>query len=309
MGEDELALKKAIECGDPDLIFKVIFNVIIGRTFSDLIELLDMHPRARDSFTAYCREVDPELLVELLRSSNSGPERANNLIKTAYSTALSHYQEYLVSNDRNREQKYNSSGHEMRLTLERAIETIGPNKEHAFTRKMIDEAIRLHAPYSVSDAIKIAITAGDIATSLKIKSDFKVPDKRYYWIRIRVHTMQKDWASLEKFSKEKFPPIGFLPFVEECEAAGAPKTETVKYISRIPDLSERASAFEIANMMEQAVAAAEAAKNTTLLDRFRVVAKTYTAQQNINVTSTFEKGFENLRDRLNQAASQSFKYR
>ena len=146
--------------------------------------------------------------------------------------------------------------------------------------------------------------AGDINLSLKIKADFKVPEKRYCWTRIRAHVAKRDWAALERFSREKYlPSVGFMPFVEECVAAGAPESETSKYIARIPDLSERAAAYEVAGMMKEAMETAEAAKNSTLLDRMRVgvAATTYSASQSLNVnnvSSTFEKSFSNLKEKM-----------
>jgi hypothetical protein len=42
----------------------------------------------------------------------------------------------------------------------------------------------------------------------KLKSDFKVPDKRYWWIKIAAYAKLDNWKKLEKFSKQK-SPIGF----------------------------------------------------------------------------------------------------
>ena len=309
MGESEAALQKAVDCGDPDMVFHVLFNVLNAKTFPEFAALLCEHPRAKEMFIEYCRDTDPDLLMEVLRATGSNVALAETLIRNAYATASTHYQEYLESTDKKKDQKYASTANEMRLTLEMAIDAYGGSKDVAFSRKALEEAVRLHAPYSVSDAIRIAVQSGDLSAAQKLKSDFKVPEKRYYWIRIRAHASNRDWASLERFSREKFPSIGFMPFVECCVAAGAPQNETAKYIARIPDLSERASAFEMAGMLEQAMEAAEAAKNSSLLDRMRAAATTYSASQNLNtfqsnvtnVTSTVEKGFTNLRDKFRAA--------
>ena len=303
MGESEAALRKAIDCGEPDLVFMVLFSVMGERTFPEFVALLNEHPRARDLYVSYCRDTDPDLLVELLRATGGGAAQAEMLVQGAYADAFEGYREYVGSEDKQREARLKSSAGEMRLALERAIEAYGGAKETAFARRALEEAVRLHAPYSVSDAIRLAVKAGDIGLSLKIKADFKVPEKRYCWTRIRAHAAKRDWAALERFSREKFPSVGFMPFVEECVAAGAPEAETSKYIARIPDLSERAAAFEAAGMLKEAMETAEAAKNSTLLDRMRVgvAATTYSASQSLNVnnvSSTFEKSFSSLKEKM-----------
>jgi hypothetical protein len=36
----------------------------------------------------------------------------------------------------------------------------------------------------------------------------QVPDKRFYWLKVFALATAKQWDALEKFSKEKKPPIG-----------------------------------------------------------------------------------------------------
>jgi len=39
----------------------------------------------------------------------------------------------------------------------------------------------------------------------------QVPDKRFYWLKVFALATAKQWEALEKFSKEKKPPIGRMP--------------------------------------------------------------------------------------------------
>lgn len=49
-----------------------------------------------------------------------------------------------------------------------------------------------------------------------MKAEYKVSDKRFWWLRIQVLTDSFQWEELEKFSKSKKSPIGYEPFVEVC---------------------------------------------------------------------------------------------
>lgn len=95
---------------------------------------------------------------------------------------------------------------------------------------------------------------------------FQVSEKRWYWLKVFALATIRDWDALEKFSKEKRPPIGkiflvkwklvplllacwstfilflrlgYRPFVEACVDAGE-KGEALKYIPKLADLRERA---------------------------------------------------------------------
>lgn len=69
---------------------------------------------------------------------------------------------------------------------------------------------------SVHDTIKQLLNIGDIKQADKMKSEYKVQDRRYWWIRIQVYADHFQWDELEKFSKSKKSPIGYEPFVEVC---------------------------------------------------------------------------------------------
>lgn len=43
----------------------------------------------------------------------------------------------------------------------------------------------------------------------KIKVDFKIPEKRFYWTMLKALVKQRDWESLEKFANSKKSPIGY----------------------------------------------------------------------------------------------------
>lgn len=95
---------------------------------------------------------------------------------------------------------------------------------------------------SLTETIYRLIVLGQTKRASKLKSDYKVPDKRYWWIKIKALVHIKDWAALEKFAREKKSPIGYAPFADECISAGEIK-EAEKYIARIQDHTQRAEYF------------------------------------------------------------------
>ena len=69
---------------------------------------------------------------------------------------------------------------------------------------------------SIYDTLKRLLTLGDIKQAEKMKNEYKVPDRRFWWLRIQVLAENFQWDELEKFSKLKKSPIGYEPFVEVC---------------------------------------------------------------------------------------------
>lgn len=62
---------------------------------------------------------------------------------------------------------------------------------------------------SLSDTIYWCILEGQDKRAHKLKSEFKVPDTRYWWIRIKALAERRRWDDLEKFANSKKSPIGY----------------------------------------------------------------------------------------------------
>lgn len=69
---------------------------------------------------------------------------------------------------------------------------------------------------SVHETIKRLLILGDLKNAEKKRNEYKVPDKRFWWLRIQVLSDGFQWDELDKFAKSKKSPIGYEPFVEVC---------------------------------------------------------------------------------------------
>lgn len=91
---------------------------------------------------------------------------------------------------------------------------------------------------------------GDLRVAEKVKNDFKVPDRKYWWLQIQVMAEQSQWEALEKFAKTKKSPIGYEPFVEVC-LKHKKEREAAKYIQRCRD-DQKIKWFIRASLYEEA---------------------------------------------------------
>ncbi|XP_055906009.1 vacuolar protein sorting-associated protein 16 homolog [Eupeodes corollae] len=84
---------------------------------------------------------------------------------------------------------------------------------------------------TIHDTVLKLLRLGELKEAERIKNDYKIPERRYWWMRIQTLSEKGNFVELEKFSKSKKSPIGYEPFVEVCLNMGNVH-EARKYIAR-----------------------------------------------------------------------------
>ncbi|KAK4278482.1 hypothetical protein QN277_016322 [Acacia crassicarpa] len=298
IGEEDIALMKATESGDTDLVYLVLFHIWQKRQPLDFFGTIQARPLARDLFITYAQYYKHEFLKDFYLSTGQLQDVAFLLWKESWEL------------EKNPTASKGSPLHGPRIKLiEKAKNLFAETKEHAFESKAAEEHAKLlriqhelevttkqaiFVDSSISDTIRTCIVLGNHRAAVRVKTEFKVSEKRWYWLKVFALATVKDWAALEKFSKEKKPPIGYRPFVEACIEADE-KAETLKYIPKLADPRERAESYARIGMAKEATDAASQAKDGELLGRLKL-----TFSQNAAASSIFDT----LRDRLSfQGAS------
>lgn len=69
------------------------------------------------------------------------------------------------------------------------------------------------AGLSVDEFIHKLLIEGFGKRAERVRADWKVPDKRWWWVKLKALAEVKDWDGLEGFAKSKKSPIGYEPFV------------------------------------------------------------------------------------------------
>ncbi|XP_058788264.1 protein VACUOLELESS1-like [Vicia villosa] len=298
IGEEDTALMKATECGDTDLVYLTLFHIWQKRQPLEFFGTIQARQLPRDLFITYARCYKHEFLKDFFLSTGQIQDVAFLLWKESWEL------------EKNPMASKGSPLHGPRIKLiEKAHNLFVETKEHTFESKAAEEHAKLlrlqhelevttkqaiFVDSSISDTIRTCIVLGNHRAALKVKTEFKVSEKRWYWLKVFALATIKDWAALEKFSKEKKPPIGYRPFVEACIEADE-KGEAIKYIPKLADPREKAESYARIGMAKEAADAASQAKDGELLGRLKL-----TFAQNAGGSSIFDT----LRDRLSfQGAS------
>ncbi|KXS16595.1 hypothetical protein M427DRAFT_110909 [Gonapodya prolifera JEL478] len=235
MGSDSLALSKAVASGDTDLVNLVLLHLRRKLSAAEFFRSVASEPAAARRLEVYARrqwEVggeDAGLLKDFYYQDDRRGEGADVLVA----------------------ESLRGTDSAVRIPLLRAaLKLYSEDKELAFEARATEEEIRLiqvqeslekefGRPFldaTISDTVYRLLVMGQASRAQKIRADFKVPDKRFWWLKLKALVRTSNWEELDRFSRTK-SPIGFAPFVDECLKVNAPK-EAAKYVDRIepPDL-------------------------------------------------------------------------
>lgn len=236
MEQDELALKKAIESGDTDLMYLVLLHIKRTKDVQQFIRTISKQPEALDMFISYCKEQEPSLLPELYATPGQEHRALSHKFFTAFHKPNVAEQipsfEKLASSF-SKEQTFERSVAQEQaalLALQRSLDNTLTDSNVNFVGK------------TISETLHHLILLGANKQVQKVRETFQVPDKRYWWIKIKALASIQAWDQLFLFSKQKKSPVGFAPFAEVCLDADE-ITEAVKYIPNISDPITRLDFF------------------------------------------------------------------
>ena len=202
VGEESIALDKAIESGDTDLLFYVLLNLKKKIPLSSFFRTINNRPTATAIVESSAIDQDRDLLKDLYYQDDRRIDGSNLL-----------FTEALTAPD------ISSAGDKLKM----AVKLLRDSKECAPQVTALEEAQRLlrmqeafekelndrFVGLSVGETISKLIKTGNMKRSQKMQTEFKVSDKMYWWIRLRALVSRRDWRELEDISKLKKSPIGW----------------------------------------------------------------------------------------------------
>lgn len=245
--EDELALTKALESGDPNLAYVVIMHLKDKLHQGDFLRIMDTKPVARDLLIQYCRENDPDMLKAFCVQQDHLAMLGNIFIQEAYKC---------------------ESVEEALVCLRESKSSLA-SKEAAFIAKAVDQQTRLldiqrklekqfqcaFINLSVTETIfeLIAMEPCEQQEGIvnQIRKEFDVSERAFHWVKLNALVVSKQFLALETFSKNK-SPIGYAPFVVKCIEANE-RFHAKKYIAKVAAPEQRVHLMIQLGMVPEAV--------------------------------------------------------
>ena len=224
LGENKKALLAATQSGNTDLIYMVLMQLKETTPLSKFQMIIREFPLAQNLYKKYCQLNNVTALKDIYLQEDDFLSQAEMALEEATDSYI----------------KLDSSLIEITNNYKKAhkdleAELCDDHRKLMKQQKAMEEKYsRAFYGLSLHDTIKELLILGDIKQAEKIRSDHKMSDKHFWYLRIEILGANYQWDELEKFSKSKKPPVGFEPFVEVCLKARN-LNEAKKYISKCRD--------------------------------------------------------------------------
>ena len=274
MGEDTLALDKAIESGDTDLIYFVLNSLKKRLPLAQFFRVINTRPVATALVESSARFQDTELLKDLYYQDDRRLDGANVLVSESIS-------------------EHDAGKRNDKLKI--ASKLLADTKEFALHRSFIDEIPKLlkhqqtfeldfqpekFAGLSANETMFKLMRLGAMKRAQKIQAEFKVSERSFWWIRLRALVAKRDWTELEELSKLKRSPIGWEPFFNEILGAGNTRIAAL-FVTKCVTLpyKDRIEMFVKCGLIGKAAEEASRARDKEALVELRAKASGKDAQE------------------------------
>lgn len=202
VGEENIALDKAIESGDTDLVFYVLLNLKKKIPLSSFFRTINKRPTASAIVESSAVDQDQELLKDLYYQDDRRLDGANLLLTEALS----------ASDLNGTTDKLKSAAKLLRDSKEYSTQVTALEEaqkllrfQEAFEKDLNERFVGL----SVNATLDKLINQGHLKRSQKVQTEFKVNDKTFSWIRLRALVARREWREIEELSKAKKSAIGW----------------------------------------------------------------------------------------------------
>ncbi|KAF6089760.1 VPS16 core subunit of CORVET and HOPS complexes [Phyllostomus discolor] len=224
MKRSKLALSKAIESGDTDLVFTVLLHLKNELNRGDFFMTLRNQPMALSLYRQFCKHQELETLKDLYNQDDNHQELGSFHIRASY--AEERIEGRVAALQTAADAFYKAKNEFAAKATEDQMRLL------RLQRRLEEELGRQFLDLSLHDTVTTLILDGHNKRAEQLARDFRIPDKRLWWLKLTALADLEDWEELEKFSKSKKSPIGYLPFVEICMKQHN-KYEAKKYASRV----------------------------------------------------------------------------
>ncbi|KAB8343224.1 hypothetical protein FH972_022814 [Carpinus fangiana] len=279
MDQGALALDKAIESGDTDLVLISLLHLRQKLPLASFFRTINSRPVATALVEATARADDREMLKDLYYQD----DRRNDGAMLLYADALA--------------QK------DTQTTLARlrpALNLLQETKDLAPQARLVEDTAKLLRAQEALDAdeslrppsaegqepqqrvrfkglplnetIYRLFLMGQGKRALKLQAEHKMSERAFWWLRLRAQVAGRSWRDLEEFgTKTKKSPIGWEAFFNEVLGAGNSKLAGSVFVPKCTGLTprERADMYLRCGMIAKAAEEGAKAKDGEFLESLR----------------------------------------
>ena len=221
MEEDEIALDKALSSGDTDLVFYVLLHLKKKLPLAAFFRVLTNRPVATALVESSAAAQDTDILKSLYYQDDRPLDGANLLFAEALrQTAPQTKSDKLKLAAKVLSDSKDATATLYKSTCQEAQALI--RIQDGLDRDIGDspEGQQRFTGLSLNATLFRLLSLGYGKRAAKLQSEFRVPEKTWWWLRLRGLVARRDWGELETVSQQRKSPIGWEPFFNEILAAG-----------------------------------------------------------------------------------------
>jgi hypothetical protein len=274
LGQGAQALRKAIFSGDTDLVYHVILSLQEQHSNADFHLIMRQDEVGARLYTLYCQQYAPSnQLADWLQQEDDFSNMARQTYRDSYSTGRV---ETRLARLVTSQEQFKRAKEEFNLSI--ADEN---HKLIKYQSGLEDKLGKLHVNLSLHQTVLQLLQDKEVKLAEKLKAEFKVSDRKFFWLKLRAFGSSGQWAELLALAKsKKTSPLGsFGPFLDICLEHGEkgqaikflPMLQTqearLKYTIKLDMLPEAAeAAFNLRNMEALSALEIKAVNNFSLLE-------------------------------------------
>jgi len=241
------ALRKAIFSGDTDLVYHVILSLKEKHSMADFHMIMRQDSIGSKLYTLYCQQPGQQsLLSDWLQQEDDFASMARASYADSFGTGRVEARlARLVAAQEN----FKKSKEEFNLSV--------CEESHKLIKYqgMLEEKLgKLYINLSLHQTLDQLLREREVKLADKLKSEFKLSERKYFWLKVRAFGESGQWAELNALAKTKKSPIGFAPFLDVCLKQGE-RAQAAKYLSLLGQEDRLRYALKLGALGEAAEAA------------------------------------------------------
>jgi vacuolar protein sorting-associated protein 16 len=207
MEEDEIALDKAIESGDSDLVYFVLLHLKQKLPLAAFFRTINNRPVATALVESSAKTQDRELLKDMFYQDDRPIDGSNLLLEEAMQQTQTQAKidKLKLATRLLGDAKDPASQLHLKTLGEAAVLL---KMQESFDKDITDPS-GSYIGLSVNETMFRLIKSGYSKRAAKVQSEFKVPEKTWWWIRLRGLVAARLWGELEEVGKNRKSPIGW----------------------------------------------------------------------------------------------------
>ncbi|XP_039291085.1 vacuolar protein sorting-associated protein 16 homolog [Nilaparvata lugens] len=226
LGQEQVALQKAVESGNTDLVYTVLLHLRENMPLAKFQMVIRKFALAQALYLKYCREHNRETLRDVYTQEDDHNALAACSIYECYDNKTNSLEEASLSAAQEWYKRAKNEVHAALCEEQLKLRRHQRHLEEKFARNFVDR--------SLHDTLRQLLLINELKLADKMRAEYRVPERRYWWLRIECLCQLEEWEELEKFSKSKKSPIGYEPFIDALLECGR-QHDAQKYMPKVRD--------------------------------------------------------------------------